>query len=497
MTVLGWLMIHGLFVAAGGALLAALGMLRPTARSLLWALGPSYLCGVALVVLPLIALGVIGVTVSLVTILAVALLGSGGLLAVAVVRDGPSRATMPPMVGALRAERVLIGVLVVGLIGYLLFAGAALTDAPIGWDAAHMWELKALALYHFDGVPDQVFTNVSALAPFHMDYPLMQPMFEATIYHGLGHEAVQYVHVELWGLWAAAVWTAAWLLAPGRRVLTWLPFVAAIGVAGGPQNSPTLGNADLTAALFVGLGALGLGLWLEKRETPHLVLGALFLAAAANGKKEGLVFAAAVAVAAVAVLLGLRAWRALGRLAIAGAAVLVFVAPWLLYVRSNHLPSGDTTPLSTIFHGSYLVDRVDRLGPSVASTLGWLVNSIWIYAAPALLAVTVVCFVVRFARPLAVYYVTAVALMICALLWTYWTGNFGDLPTWLSMTGARVVGSMAITSAFGVAQIASALLAARPVDEPSPALPEWLALGEFTPPRPGAAAAPPSGRSRG
>jgi hypothetical protein len=482
MTVLGWLLIHALFVAAGGGLLASLGLVRSTARGALWALGPSYLAGVALVVLPLIALAVAGVTVSLATILVVGVLEAAGLFAFAAMRGEPGRATLPAVLGDLRAERVLVAVLAVGLVGYLLFTAASLTDAPIGWDAAHMWELKALALYHYDGVPDQVFTNVSALALFHLDYPLLQPMFEATIYHGLGHEAVQYVHVELWGLWAAALWTAAWLLAPGRRALTWLPFVVAIGVAGGAQNAPVLGNADATAGLFVGLGALALGLWLEKRQTPHLVLGALFLAAGANGKKEGLVFAAAVALALVAVLLGLRAWRALGRLAVAGAGALVFVVPWLIYVRANDLPSGDTTPLSTIFSGSFLVDRADRLGPSIESTLGWLVDPLWSYAAPALLAAAVVCLVVRFARPVAVYYVTAVTVMICALLWMYWTGTFADLPSWLSVTGLRVAGTMAITSAFGVAQLVSSMLAARAAEEPPrPPVSDWLRVSEPAP----------------
>jgi hypothetical protein len=482
MTVLGWILIHSLFVAAGGGLLAALGLVRPSAAGALWALGPSYLAGVALVVLPLIALAVAGVTVSLATILVVGLLEAGGLFAFAAMRGEPGRSTLPAVLGDLRAERVLVAILAVGLVGYLLFAGASVTDAPIGWDAAHMWELKALAIYHYDGLPDQVFTNVSALASFHMDYPLMQPMFEATIYHGLGHEAVQYVHVELWGLWAAALWTAAWLLAPGRRALTWLPFVVAIGVAGGAQNSPVLGNADVTAGLFVGLGALALGLWLERRHTPHLVLGALFLAAGANGKKEGLVFAAAVAVALVAVLLGLRAWRALGRLAMAGAAAVVFVVPWLIYVRANDLPSGDTTPLSTIFSGSFLVDRVDRLGPSIGSTLGWLVDPLWSYTAPALLAAAVICLVVRFARPVAVYYVTAVTVMVCALLWMYWTGHFADLQSWLSVTGLRVTGTIAITSAFGLAQLVSSMLGARAAQAPPRrTVSEWLGVSEPAP----------------
>jgi hypothetical protein len=486
MTVLGWLLIHALFVSAGAGLLAVLGLLRTDARGLLWALGPSYLAGIALVVLPLILLAVIGVGVSLLTVLVVSLVEAATLLTFALRRGALGRATAPTVIGASRPERWLIGILVVGLVGYLLFAGGALTDAPIGWDAAHMWELKALAIYHYDGLPGAVFTNVALLAPFHMDYPLMQPMFEAAIYHGLGHDAVQYVHVELWGLFAAAIWTAAWMLAPGRRVLAWLPPIAAIGVAGGAQNSPTLGNADLTTGLFVGVGALGLGLWLEKRQNPYLVLGVLFLAAGANSKKEGLAFAVAVVVAAAVVLVALRSWRALGRLAMTGAIGLALVAPWLVYVKANDLPSGDTTPLSQIFSGSYLVDRIDRLGPSIESTLGWLVNSIWTYAAPALLGVAILCFVVRVARPVAAYYVASVTLMICALLWMYWTGNFGDLATWLNLTGQRVVGTMAITSAFGVAQLASSLLARAPAtpapaDETATPMAEWLDVTEATP----------------
>jgi hypothetical protein len=457
MVVLGWIMIHALFVLAGGALLVALELVGRDARSLLWALGPAYLTGVALVVLPLIALAVIGIPIGLPTILVVALLEAGALLAFALTRGDWGRASVRAVIGQAKAERGIVLFLAAGVVVYLLLAGAALKDAPVSWDEAHMWSMRAVAIYHYDGLVDAIFTNVAAFAPFHMDYPPFQPTFEATIYHGLGHEAVQYIHIELWGLYAAAIWTAAWLLAPGRRAIAWLPPLAAIAVAGGPQNSPTLGNADLTAGLFVGLGALCLGLWLQRRATPHLVLGALFLAAGANSKKEGLVFAAAIAVAIVGVLVAIRAWRALGRLAIAGAGALVPVVPWLLYVRANDLPSGDTTPLSKIFAGDYLSSRVGRLGTSLDTITGWLVNSIWAYTAPALLGVAIVCFVARRARPIAAFYASSVALMVLALLWMYWTGNFADLPAWLELTGQRVVGTMAIVSAFGLAHLAATL----------------------------------------
>src|SRR4051812_50176200 len=105
MTVLGWLLIHALFVAAGGGLLASLGLVRSTARGALWALGPSYLAGVALVVLSLIALAVAGVTVSLATILVVGVLEAAGLFAFAALRGEPGRATLPAVPGGPRAGR--------------------------------------------------------------------------------------------------------------------------------------------------------------------------------------------------------------------------------------------------------------------------------------------------------------------------------------------------------------------------------------------------------
>jgi hypothetical protein len=97
----------------------------------------------------------------------------------------------------------------------------------------------------------------------------------------------------------------------------------------------------------------------------------------------------------------------------------------------------------------------------------------------------------RLDAPARSYYVASVTLMICALLWMCWTGNLGGLSTWLHLTGQRVVGTIAITSAFGVAQPASSLLARAPdahapVDERATLMAEWL----------GVTGATPAGRSR-
>jgi hypothetical protein len=89
---------------------------------------------------------------------------------------------------------------------------------------------------------------------------------------------------------------------------------------------------------------------------------------------------------------------------------------------------------------------------------------------------------VRFARPVAVYYVTAVTVMVCALLWMYWTGHFADLQSWLSVTGLRVTGTIAITSAFGLAQLVSSMLGARAAQAPPRrTVSEWLGVSEPAP----------------
>ena len=62
-----------------------------------------------------------------------------------------------------------------------------------------MWFLRASALYHAQGLDSSVFTNKAIFAPFHIDYPLLQPTFQAAIYHGLGKEAIRYFHIERGG----------------------------------------------------------------------------------------------------------------------------------------------------------------------------------------------------------------------------------------------------------------------------------------------------------
>jgi hypothetical protein len=455
-TVLGWIMVHALYVIAGAALLSALGVLRTDPRGLLWAIGPAYVAGLALVTLVFIVLLVIGIPLVLPTLIVVPLVLAGGLGYLGLRRRGTAIALPRALPFTSRGERALVLGLGALLVLYLLFAGTSMKDLPTNWDPAHMWYLRGSALYHFGGLNNDVFQNTALFAPFHMDYPLLQPAWQAAISHGIGQESVRWFHVEQWGLFAAALWTAAWLLAPGRRAVIWLPALLAIAVAGGTPNAPTQGNADLTVAIFVALGGLALGIWLERRNGAHLVLGALFLAAAANSKKEGQIFAAVLAVAVVVVLLAQRQWRPLRSFAYAIAGAVALIVPWLAFVSLNSLPSNDTVPLHTLLSNGYLTGRLFRLGIATDGVLGQLadVNN-WVWAVPILAAVGLASLAARRLRPLAAYYLIASTLMVLALLWIYWTGSWPDVAIYLNVTVDRTTTSVALLAALAASHLAA------------------------------------------
>lgn len=459
MIVLGWIAVHLLFAVAGGALLAALGMIRPTWRGIVLALGPAYVTGVACVTLVLIAVMVIGVPFTDVTLLVVVAVLAGAFGAMALRTRRIERWLAPAIPPGSGAERWAVRIIAGATALFMLVAGAAFIRMPTFWDPAHMWQLRAGAIYYWHGLVPDVFTNLTRLLPFHLDYPIAQATFEAAIFHGLGGEHIQWIHVELWGFFAASLWAAGYLLAPGRRAIIWLPVVGALALATGFYDTPLEGDADLTLAMFTALGALGVGLWLERGRAGPLVLGGLFLAAAANTKKEGLIFAVAIALAGFGAVLFRRRRQELIPLAAVTAGAVLLVVPWLIYTRVHHLPSGDTAPLHTILSHGYLTGRLSRLSAAQTGLLGQFTStSAWPPTVPVLLGLAGVCFFTRRLRRLAAFYVVAATLMTCGLLWIYWTGTWPDINQYLIATETRVVMSIITVCAVGAAQLGSGML---------------------------------------
>ena len=65
------------------------------------------------------------------------------------------------------------------------------------WDDANIWSLKALGLYHLEGLVDGLARNPQ-LSGVHLDYPILQPLVEASFFHAIGAVDLRLWHAELW-----------------------------------------------------------------------------------------------------------------------------------------------------------------------------------------------------------------------------------------------------------------------------------------------------------
>jgi hypothetical protein len=488
--ILGFIGVHVLLAATGAALLFALGLLEARPRAVLLALGATYLCGVALVLPVLILLVVVGVPVTFVTVVAVAVASGLGLAVLGVrLRRGGARAPLPPPEPARGPfERWAVRIGLGALAAYFVAGAFALPNLPTFWDDAHIWSFRALALYHFGELVPGVFLNQDLHGSTHLIYPLLQPLVESTIYHAIGRPDLRLIHVELWILLGSFVWTAAFLLAPGRRAIVWLPAVGVLGLATGTLPSIVLGNADVTVACFAAAGVLALGLWLESRRTAYVVLAGVLLAAAANAKNEGL--AAALVALLVSGAVAIVVWRRTGLRdwALGFAVALAGVVPWQVWVASHDLESRDITPLGDSLDPSFLSDRADRLNLGAKAVAAQLARQdYWHLLVPLFLVIAGVCLALRLARRTAVFYVLTAAGSCAALLWVYWTSAYAEVTQHITDSVDRAVSTTIFIAAIGMAQLLTVLADRRIApEEPS----ETALSGEPA----GARMAAPSGR---
>ncbi len=353
---------------------------------------------------------------------------AGGLVLVAV---ASRRWRIPVAAPAGRLE--LAALAAVAAVSLALVAMAPLRPVP-GWDAVAIWSLKAKAVAAFGGYDNPVF--LSAYYGFsHQDYP---PVLSAWL--SLGRSLGGDLTVSWVGQWMLA-WLGAWvttaavlLAARWRAVaaLVVLSFVLAPTVV---RQLP-MGYADAPAALLLLVGAV----LLLQDERPTWA-AALLLATAALVKNEATVFAGSL-------LVGSLATSALRRRAATClAAVVVAVAPWLVFTRLHGIANDTVTP-ATLSPGRALHLAGARLPTILASVGGELLPaSAW--------ALTVVAVVVL----LAVYPWRGVPVAGAALAWVAMVAVYVitpmDLHWHLSSSADRVVlGPMALTIAMAAAAAA-------------------------------------------
>jgi hypothetical protein len=325
---------------------------------------------------------------------------------------------------------------VVGL--YVLVQAALSRHVPPAWDSAHNWYLKAVALSDHIGLSGAALFTSNTFAPAHLTYPLAHPVLGGLLFQYIGDAGSGRLIAELWILLGATALSAPFLAAGGRR--GWLALVPfALTVVAATSVGVLQGDADVTMACFLGVGALCLGRWLDDGPPGLLAPAVVCLAAAANTKNEGLVFTACVLAAAlVATLVAARA-RAL-LLVGAGACVAVLSAPWLLWVHFNGPFATDVTPLSTSLHLHFLRSQVSLLDFAAREVIGQVVNTAayyWLFPLALVLCGLLVAAGPR--RRVAGFYLGAVLAAVAALLWVYWTTTGADAAGHVQRTVIRTV----------------------------------------------------------
>jgi hypothetical protein len=442
------------------AFLVAVRLVAARPRELASAVGLAHLTGVATTCLTAICLLVLGGTLTAPSFVAIAVVLSALLVAIGYLRRGVTHG------GAVRAGgRALPGwpVIVVGLaIG--LFIAAQIVgarDIPTAWDAAHNWTLKAIVLLNQGDLSSGAFRDSELFAGAHQDYPILQPVFGSLALRFTARADQSLLVAELWLLVAAFVGAVLFLL---RDRAGWTLLVLAplgIAVASGPVQGVVRGDADVTMAVFVAVGVLCIGLWTERPAPGLLAVAAVLLAAGANTKNEGMVFAIGVTI--VALLVGLLPPRRGARaLAVTAFAVVVAAVPWRLWVASHGPFPSDVRSLGDALSPSLLADSLHQLDFAAQQILSRLADgtgSGWLF--PAFLATATLMMVMgRDRRVLAVYVSTALA-MVAALLWIYWTSPQPDVEAHIERTTLRTVTAPMFVAAVALAHVLGRLLSRR------------------------------------
>jgi Dolichyl-phosphate-mannose-protein mannosyltransferase len=334
-------------------------------------------------------------------------------------------------------EAALLALLAYLSLGVVRLAAATGLEA---WDGWALWAPKAHALFVGGDVWGPVFRDPEYFMQ-HQEYPVLLPALDALSSEAIGRFDITLVDVEAALVVVSFAW-AAWAL---LRLVVAPAVAAAVAVAllGG---TPLIGNvvvnyADSVVAAFTALGILALLVWLTRGASIALVPAAVFLAAAASTKGEGLLFAVAAIIAAAVSARGFG--RSVRSVVAFAAAVLVVPALWAVVDRLNG-PGAENIRADALIDPVYLVEAADRITTSATRLTSEIVDAWPLASLIVVAAIAAVC-VARLWWP--------------ALFVALWTGlSFGGLVgiyylstnpiDWLLTTSAdRVVFSVVLGAA--------------------------------------------------
>jgi hypothetical protein len=305
-----------------------------------------------------------------------------------------------------------VGVALTGLLLEAMFRAARLQGLQ-AYDAWAFWVPKGKAIFYFGGLDQQVFTTFPGPT-----YPPLVPILDATAFHAMGSADVITFHLQYWFLAVGAVAAIAGILY--RHVPAWLLWPPLLLVLTVPRVASGLRvpQADVLVDVLFVVGALLLALWLHDGRGWRLAAAAVLFAGAGLTKREGLLFAAAALVVALAASFGRRraAWP---RLLAVGGLVAVAALPWRLWYRSHGL--GGEAPTDAGAGGS-----VDRMLDALRLSADVLFDTTLWSVVPVVALIAVGAALVWGDRRLAGFLAALLGLVFVGGAWV--TYSYRDIP---------------------------------------------------------------------
>jgi hypothetical protein len=305
------------------------------------------------------------------------------------------------------------------------------------WDGWAIWAPKAHALFVEGDVWGPVFSG-HAYAMQHQEYPIVLPALEALSADAIGRFDPSLIDIEPAAVLIAFGW-GAWAVL--RLVVTrGLAAAVALALTG---SAPLMDNgsanyADSAVAAFTALGLVCLLVWLVRGSGFTLALAGLFLAASALTKAEGLVFALAAIVAALATA---RGFRRSHRLVLVFAAA-VFLLP-VVWAVVDHLNGAGARNIdrATLFRPDAVLDAAGRIPVTAWRLLDASVRD-WALASTAILLALVAGCLVRLWWHVAFVSLWG-GLVFVALVGVYYA-NTAPIQWLLDTSADRVVFSLVL-----------------------------------------------------
>jgi hypothetical protein len=374
--------------------------------------GVAYMLGVASLTVLLTLELVLGIPVTLATIVLSCILLVGSGLVAGRVRGHSSPALRPPG-WHFPGLSLFAALFVAGIVVYLegLFRVGRLSSIVGDWDSWAFWVPKAQTIY-WSGRLEPEFLS---LLPGGASYPPGLPALHAGAFHAMGSADTVTLHLQYWFYAAGFVAAVAGLLARRVHQAILFPILLLALIAPSLVERTTMAYGDIPLAYLVALAALLVVLWVEEQRIWQLAAATVLLSGAMLTKREGILFAICVLLAGFVASWKERhlVWK---RLVAAGLVSFALSLPWRIWFTAHGLPS-DAPDAGYL--GAF--DHLDRVWPSFKLVVTTLFDADLWPVLPALAIAAIVLAALGGAWRVSVYGAVFTAAVVVTTTWAIWS----------------------------------------------------------------------------